>query len=194
MDIDGERGIPHREGDWTFTISGTTDRQPFASLDENERTRHKGELIYPNVLIRRAADHVAAFRLWPRDAEHTTIDCDFLFHPSEIAKDDFDPSDAVDFWDLVNRQDWTICEGVQRGMRSRVFETGSYAPVESWSLHLRRAGARRSGPGPPGPARRRDPPGWPRSHPRGCPGRRPGSAPAPDARPPDPDGECWREK
>ena len=38
----------------------------------------------------------------------------------------------------MNRQDWTICEGVQRGMRSRVFERGYYAPMESWSLDIRR--------------------------------------------------------
>ena len=50
----------------------------------------------------------------------------------------FDPSDAVDFWDLVNRQDWAICESVQRGMSSRVFQAGYYAPMESWSLDIRR--------------------------------------------------------
>jgi Rieske 2Fe-2S family protein len=38
----------------------------------------------------------------------------------------------------VNRQDWTICESVQRGMSSRVFRTGYYAPMESSSLDIRR--------------------------------------------------------
>jgi Rieske 2Fe-2S family protein len=136
--LDWERGIEHAEGAWTFTATGTSARDPFPGLSDDERVRHKGELIYPNFMISLSADHVAAFTLWPRDAEHTAIDCDFLFHPSEIAKDDFDPSDAVDFWDLVNRQDWTICEGVQRGMRSRMFERGYYAPMESGSLDIRR--------------------------------------------------------
>ena len=27
-----------------------------------------------------------------------------------MARPDFDPSDAVDFWDLTNRQDWEVCE------------------------------------------------------------------------------------
>ena len=39
-----------------------------------------------------------------------TIVNEFLFHPGEMAKPGFDPSDAVEFWDLVNRQDWAICE------------------------------------------------------------------------------------
>jgi Rieske 2Fe-2S family protein len=80
---------------------------------------------------------VAAFTLWPRTPTHTTIACDFLFHPTEMANVEFDPSDAIDFWDLVNRQDWRICEGVQRGMASKVFKFGYYAPMESMSLDIR---------------------------------------------------------
>ena len=137
-ELDWERGIEHADGAWTFTASGTSARDPFPGLNDGERVRHKGELMYPNFMLSLSADHVAAFTLWPRDAGHTTIHCDFLFHPNEIAKAGFDPSDAVDFWDLVNRQDWTICEGVQRGMQSRVFDRGYYAPMESWSLDIRR--------------------------------------------------------
>jgi Rieske 2Fe-2S family protein len=137
-DLDWERGIPHRDGAWTFTQSGTSARSPFVGLNEDERVRHKGELIYPNLLLSLSAEHVAAFTVWPRGPEETTIVCDFLFHPTEGAKPDFDPSDAVEFWDLVNRQDWTICESVQRGMRSRVFQSGYYAPMESASLDIRR--------------------------------------------------------
>jgi glycine betaine catabolism A len=136
--LDWERGIEHADGAWTFTRSGTSAREPFPGLSDDERVRHKGELIYPNFMISLSADHVAAFTLWPRSAGHTTIDCDFLFHPAEISKPGFDPADAIDFWDLVNRQDWAICEGVQRGMRSRVFDSGFYAPMESFSLDIRR--------------------------------------------------------
>jgi glycine betaine catabolism A len=137
-DLDWDRGIPHKDGAFTFTFSGVSTRAPFPGLDDDERTRHKGELIYPNFMLSLAADHVAAFTLWPRSPADTTIICDFLFHPQEMAKPDFDPSDAVDFWDLVNRQDWRICEGVQSGMQSRKFRSGFYAPMESLSLDIRR--------------------------------------------------------
>jgi len=137
-ELDWERGIPHREGAWTFTGSGTTNRAPFEGLSEDERVRHKGELVYPNLLLSLSAEHVAVFTIWPHAPGRTTLVCEFLFHPDEMAKPDFDPSDAVDFWDLVNRQDWAICESVQRGMTSRVFQTGYYAPMESWSLDIRR--------------------------------------------------------
>lgn len=136
--LDWERGIPHRDGAWTFTASGTSDRAAFATLSEDERVRHKGELIYPNFMLSLAADHVAAFSLWPHGPAATTVVCDFLFHPDEIARTGFDPNDVVDFWDLVNRQDWKICESVQAGMRSRAFTHGYYAPMEDASLDIRR--------------------------------------------------------
>ncbi|HEY8312591.1 MAG TPA: aromatic ring-hydroxylating dioxygenase subunit alpha [Candidatus Baltobacteraceae bacterium] len=145
-DLDWERGIAHREGAFTFTFSGTSARAAFPGLDEDEKTRHKGELIYPNFLLSLAAEHVAAFSLWPVSPDQTHVICDFLFHPDEIAKPGFDGSDAVEFWDTVNRQDWKICESVQDGMRSRRFEFGYYAPMEDASLDIRGYVARLLGP------------------------------------------------
>jgi len=135
--LDWERGIPQREGTNTFTLSGTTDRAPFASLNDDEKTRHKGELVYPNLMLSLSMDHAASFTLWPRSANRTDIVCEFLFHPDEMQKPYFDPLDAVEFWDLVNKQDWAICESVQRGMGSRVFESGYYGPMEDLSLDIR---------------------------------------------------------
>jgi Rieske 2Fe-2S family protein len=136
--LDWENGIPHRDGAWTFTADGRSARAPFASLSDEEKVRHKGELIYPNFMLSLAADHVAAFSLWPHSPAATTIVCDLLFHPDEMTKPEFDPSDVVEFWDLVNRQDWAICERVQAGMSSRAFHHGYYAPMEDASLDIRR--------------------------------------------------------
>ena len=55
-----------------------------------------------------------------------------------IAAGDFDPSDAADFWDLVNKQGWAICESVQRGMSSRSYTHGWFAPMEDDSADIRR--------------------------------------------------------
>jgi Rieske 2Fe-2S family protein len=136
--LDWDSGVPHRDGAWTFTTTGTSNRAPFPSLNEAERTRHKGELIYPNLMLSLSADHAAAFTLWPTSAGHTRVVCDLLFAPGEVASEAFDPSDAADFWDTVNRQDWAVCESVQRGMASRGFTKGWFAPMEDASLDIRR--------------------------------------------------------
>jgi Rieske 2Fe-2S family protein len=135
--LEWERGIPHREGAFTFTKSGVTNRTPFPGLDDDEKVRHKGELIYPNFMLSLAAEHVAAFTLWPQSPNRTGVECDFLFHPDEIAKKAFNPRDVIEFWDLINRQDWEICKRVQQGINSRMHKFGYYAPMENLSLDIR---------------------------------------------------------
>jgi Rieske 2Fe-2S family protein len=136
--LDWERGIPHRPGAYTFTTSGASSRSPFRGLNEDERVRHTAELIYPNLLLSLSCDHVAAFLLWPHGPDRTRVECRFLFHPDEIEKTNFDPFDAIDFWDLINRQDWTVCERLQAGLKSRVHEFGYYAPMEDLAVDIRR--------------------------------------------------------
>lgn len=143
--LDWENGIPHREGATTFTWNGTTTRASFPGLNEYEKVRHRGELAYPNLMISLSRDHVAAFLIWPQSVERTVIECRFLFHPDEMAKSDFDPSDAVDFWHLINRQDWSICERVQQGLKTRVHKFGYYAPMEDDSADIRRYVAKHLG-------------------------------------------------
>ena len=137
-DIDWENGVPHRDGAWTFTLSGTTARAPLPGLDEAERTRHKGELVHPNLMLSCSADHVAAFVLLPQAVDRTRVECTLLFDPDAVADPGFDPSDAGDLWDLVNKQDWAICESVQRGMSSRSYTHGWFAPMEDDSADIRR--------------------------------------------------------
>jgi Rieske 2Fe-2S family protein len=136
--LDWLRGIPHRAGAYTFTGSGTTRRRAFPTLNEDEQVRHKGELVYPNLFLSLACDHAAVFILEPKSATRTQVVCHFLFEPYELAQPDFDASDASEFWDLVNRQDWAICEAVQQGISARVHERGYYAPMEDFNLDIRR--------------------------------------------------------
>jgi len=144
-DLDWERGVPHREGATTFTMSGETPRRSFPGLNEDEQVRHKGELVLPNLFLSLSRDHVTAYILLPTSANHCEIRCLFLFEAQEIDSATFSPEDAVAFWDLINRQDWAICESVQRGMNSRVFEHGALSPMEDWSLDIRRYVLERTG-------------------------------------------------
>jgi Rieske 2Fe-2S family protein len=137
-DLDWQRGVPHRSGADTFSMSGTSVRRSFPGLNDDEQQRHKGELVYPNLLLSLAREHVAAFVLEPLAAMRTRISCHFLFEPYEMAQQRFDPAEVVEFWDLVNRQDWAICEAVQAGLSARVHEAGVFAPMEDSNLDIRR--------------------------------------------------------
>jgi len=65
--------------------------------------------------------------LVPTAADRTRISCSWAFAPEAVALPSFDPGYAVDFWDLTNRQDWTACESVQRGLASPFASAGPLA-------------------------------------------------------------------
>jgi Rieske 2Fe-2S family protein len=88
---------------------------------------------------------VMVHRLVPLAADRTMIECVWAFAPEAVARPGFDPGYAVEFWDITNRQDWAICESVQRGIASRPHQHGYYAPMEDYSLDIRRYVAERLG-------------------------------------------------
>ena len=68
--------------------------------------------------------------LRPKAVDRTEIVCEWLFARAEMQRPDFDASDAVDFWDLTNREDWAIAEQSQQGIQSRGYIPGPYSPRE----------------------------------------------------------------
>jgi Rieske 2Fe-2S family protein len=69
-------------------------------------------------------------QLWPQLPERTLIVCDWFFHPDAFSRKDFKPEDAIEFWDMTNRQDWHVCELSQQGIASRAYEPGPYSSRE----------------------------------------------------------------
>ena len=137
--LDWEDGIPHREGAWTFTTTGTTDRAPLPGLTEAERTRHKGELVYPNLMLSALGRPRGGVRAAPAGrGPHRGRCARCCSTGDEAAPTGSTPPTPRDLWDLVNRQDWAVCESVQRGMSSRAYRHGWFAPMEDDSLDIRR--------------------------------------------------------
>src|SRR2546429_7622769 len=60
-----------------------------------------------------------------------TITMNWLLDPEVMISPDFDPMDAVEIFDIVNRQDWEVCELAQMGMGSKAYRSGGvYVPEE----------------------------------------------------------------
>jgi len=87
--------------------------------------------IFPNMLLSMHPEYVMVHQLWPRSPGQTLILCDWFFHPAAFDRPDFHPDDAIDFWDMTNKQDWHVCELSQQGIASRVYQPGPYSPRES---------------------------------------------------------------
>ncbi|MEA2555429.1 MAG: glycine betaine catabolism [Actinomycetota bacterium] len=126
--VDG--GVTLADGLYTFTMDGTSTLPQLPNLEEIDRRTYYGYSVFPNLLVNLFSTGVMAYTLLPRSASHTTVISDYLFRPETIEADDFDPSDMVDFLDLVSRQDWDVCERAQRGVVSRFFDRGVYPPQD----------------------------------------------------------------
>jgi Rieske 2Fe-2S family protein len=87
--------------------------------------------IFPNTLLSLHSDYVMVHQLQPQSRERTLILCDWFFHPEAFKHSDFDPDDAIQFWDMVNGQDWHVCELSQQGIASRAYQPGPYSSRES---------------------------------------------------------------
>lgn len=107
-----------REDMDTMSLDGTSSATVFRGLT-GEAVRHVEYLaVFPNLLISLHPDYVMTHLLTPLGPDRTRIECTWAFAPEDVEREDFDPSFAVDFWDVTNRQDWLACESVQRGLSS----------------------------------------------------------------------------
>jgi Rieske 2Fe-2S family protein len=120
----------------SLTTTGKTSRSPFRDLMPEDLHAYYGDVLKPNVFLNLHPDYVVVHVLSPLAPDRTRIICDWLFDPAVAAAPDFDPSDAVDFWDLVNRQDWEVCELAQQGMTSRGYTAGGFYAEDE--RHIRR--------------------------------------------------------
>jgi Rieske 2Fe-2S family protein len=112
--------------------------------------------IFPNMLLSMHPDYVMVHQLWPKSPDRTLILCDWFFHPDAVrggrperggqpdrgGQPEFKPEDAIEFWDMTNKQDWHVCELSQQGIASRAYRPGPYSSRESipaaWDEHYLR--------------------------------------------------------
>ena len=148
-----------RDGAETMSLDGRSGGTAITRLDEHERRTVMYVAVLPNLLVSLHPDYVMTHLLDAADARpHPDRVLVGASRPRRSTADGFDPSYAVDFWDLTNRQDWAACESVQRGMhvpvpsspaRSRRTRTACTTSCRSWPAPTRAPSTRM--PGGPAP-------------------------------------------
>ena len=115
----------------SLTMSGNACALPVGEIKAEDHGRVFYYSIFPNMLLSMHPDYVMVHQLWPQSPERTLIFCDWFFHPEAFSREDFHPEDAIEFWDVTNKQDWHVCELSQQGIASRAYRPGPYSPRES---------------------------------------------------------------
>jgi Rieske 2Fe-2S family protein len=115
----------------SVTMSGGPVGLPIGSLSDEDRRRAYYYSLQPNMLLSIQPDYVNYYMIWPVSATETLVESEWMFHPDSFGAPGFNPQDAIEFWDVTNRQDWRITEESQAGIRSRRYEPGPYSARES---------------------------------------------------------------
>jgi Rieske 2Fe-2S family protein len=111
-----------REGMATMSMTGELAAPPLPDADP---ARVEYLHLLPNLLVSAHPDYVMTHRMVPLAPGRTWVECTWLTLPGGGGA-----PGAVEFWDLTNRQDWSACESVQRGLASPHFRPGPFAPNE----------------------------------------------------------------
>jgi Rieske 2Fe-2S family protein len=105
-------------------------RPPLPGMTPEDERRVSYFLIWPNLLLSLHPDYLMTHQVWPVTPGTSRVVCEWSFHPDTMGTPGFDAADAVDFWDLTNRQDWEVCALQQRGTASPAYTPGRYALME----------------------------------------------------------------
>jgi Rieske 2Fe-2S family protein len=116
------------EGFGTMATDGGHGRRPIAGVTDLRSVLYF--VLFPNTLVSLHPDYVMLHTLWPRAVDRTEVVCEWFFEARTVEAEGFDPTDAVDFWDQVNREDWHVCTLTQQGMASRAYVPGRYTTQE----------------------------------------------------------------
>ena len=114
----------------TMSLSGRSGGVAIKGLSAQEMRTVMYLVGFPNLLVSLHPDYVMTHRMTPLAVDRTHVECAWAFPREALETPGFDPSYAVDFWDLTNRQDWAACESVQRGLGSPYARPGPLAPAE----------------------------------------------------------------
>ncbi len=114
----------------TMSMDGRSGGQLLPGLTATERRQVLYVGLFPNLLVSLHPDYVLTHRIEPAAPDRSIVECQWLFPADLVAGAGFDPSYAVEFWDITNRQDWSAVESVQRNLASPHFRPGLLAPME----------------------------------------------------------------
>jgi glycine betaine catabolism A len=119
-----------RPGVATLSMDGSCPRAFLPGLSAEDVRRVYYYAIFPNMLLSLHPDYMLVHTLWPIAPDRTINICEWHFHPETLATPGFNGSDAIEFWDITNRQDWHVCELSQAGISSRAYTPGPYSNRE----------------------------------------------------------------
>lgn len=110
----------------TLTASGKSARRRFPDLSPEDLRRVYYYVLFPANFLALSTDYVTLDWFQPLGPERTRLMFDLY-----VDRDEPDPAtDAMEFWESTNRQDWHICEMAHLGSKTVAYTQGRYSTEE----------------------------------------------------------------
>jgi len=106
-----------------FTVDGSQGLDQIPGVTGEQDRRYYAITVKPQVFVNLVPDHVIVHRMFPMAADHTVVECDWLYLP-HVVESGKDVSRSVELFHRVNEQDFAACERCQPAMSSRTYRDG----------------------------------------------------------------------
>lgn len=120
---------PLRPGFESYSVDGKK-----VSIPMGKHRDHDAGVIglvnYPNFWMDAVSDYVWTMRVTPVNASTTDVQFCWLVDPNAIEGKDYTMERLTEFWEITGDQDGKLCENNFKGIQSRAYGPGPYAPVE----------------------------------------------------------------
>ena len=119
------------EASQTMSCDGKYAGPPIANLNPDQLRSVYYFTICPTMFLSLHPDYVLIHRIERIDTGNSKVICQFLFPAESSNQQKLAPDQAIEFWDITNRQDWEVCELAQKGMSDPAYQPGPYSHLES---------------------------------------------------------------
>ena len=111
----------------SFSATAVTDLPRLPGFDPGATDLYRGSYVCPNLFVDVTSTSFILTALFPEGPDRTLVMGEYLFAPDVAQNLDGAATgmgEIVEFSELVGRQDYEVCELVQKGVSSRAFTTG----------------------------------------------------------------------
>jgi Rieske 2Fe-2S family protein len=85
--------------------------------------------VQPNCFNHVVGDYAFSFQAWPKGPGETEVTGKWFVHEEAVEGIDYDLEHLIEVWAATNKQDGSLAENLQRGIRSIAYTPGPYSQI-----------------------------------------------------------------
>lgn len=126
---------PLRPGVESYSVDGKKISIPMGQHKDHD-AGVTGLVNYPNCWVDAVSDYVWTMRVTAVNASTTDVEFCWLVDKNAEEGKDYDLKRLTEFWEITGEQDGTLCENNFRGIQTKGYRPGPYAPSEDQVINF----------------------------------------------------------